>query len=166
MFTGVHHLDRSHRWSISSAAYVKNRFLFEQLFICYAYSVVFEDDNRAWRRIIIIMLPRYNKTIVARCDGGPWVLYTLGGKLLRLRCNFPPRGCNFPPRGCNFPPRCTKRHGPCHCVQQLYNVSNHWYSALMLFQGPNVIELLKQKILINNCLLSRNKQDTRHNFYW
>ena len=26
------------------------------------------------------MLPRYNKTIVARCDWGPWVLYTLGGK--------------------------------------------------------------------------------------
>ena len=26
------------------------------------------------------MLPRFNKTIVARCDWGAWVLYTLGGK--------------------------------------------------------------------------------------
>ena len=30
--------------------------------------------------------------------------------------------------------------------------------------GPKFIELLKQKILLNNCLLSRNEQDTSHNF--
>ena len=41
------------------------------------------------------MLPRYNKTIVARCDWGPWVLYTLGGKMAPSaspRVLFPPSG--------------------------------------------------------------------------
>ena len=54
---------------------------------------MFEDDNRTSRRGITI-IQRYNKTIVARCDWGPWVLYTLEGKWhpwLRLGCHFPSR---------------------------------------------------------------------------
>ena len=31
--------------------------------------------------------------------------------------------------------------------------------------GPNFIELLKQKILLNNFLLSRNEQDTSHKLF-
>ena len=65
---------------------------------------MFEDDNRTSRRGITI-LQRYNKTIVARCDWGPWVLYTLEGKWHpRLRLGF-----HFPPRVYKTP-WCTKRH--------------------------------------------------------
>ena len=35
------------------------------------------------------IVSRYNKTIVARCDWGPWVLYTLGGS---PRVPFAPLG--------------------------------------------------------------------------
>ena len=67
---------------------MKNGFLFEQLFVCllnYAYSVVikFEDDNITLRRGIIV-LPWYNKTIVARCDLG-----SMG--FASPRVQFPPR---------------------------------------------------------------------------
>ena len=31
--------------------------------------------------------------------------------------------------------------------------------------GPNFIQLLKPKVLLNNFLLSRNEQDTSHNLY-
>ena len=53
---------------------MKNGFWFEQLFnrlLNYAYSIVimFKDNNITLRRGII-MLPMYNKTIVARCDFG------------------------------------------------------------------------------------------------
>ena len=109
MYTSVHHLDRSRCWSILSAVrntrwvnqQVKNCSLFEP-FVCLlnhdwtmhcSVLIKFEDDNRTLRRGIT-MLPRYNKTIVARCDWGPWVLYTLGGKWhprLRFGCHFPPR---------------------------------------------------------------------------
>ena len=61
------------------------------------------------------MLPRYNKTFFARCDWGPWVMYTLEGKWHH--------GFDL---GAIFPLRCTKRHGPRHSVQQLYNVNENW----------------------------------------
>ena len=54
--------------------------------------IMFEDYNRTSRRGIL-MLPRYNKTIVARCDWGPWVLDTRGGKMAHSawpRVPFPP----------------------------------------------------------------------------
>ena len=105
----------SHRWSISHAQYetfegtVKKCFLFKQLTYAYSVVIMFEDDNRTLRRGIMI-IPMYNKTIVARCSWDPWVLYTRGGKWHpRLRL------------GAIFPLRCTKRHGPRHSVQQLHN---------------------------------------------
>ena len=52
---------------------------------------MFEDDNRTLRRGITIK-QRYNKTIVARCDWGPWVLYTLEGKWHLPRVPFSPSG--------------------------------------------------------------------------
>ena len=72
------------------------------------YSVVIMFDRTSRRGIT--MLPRYNKTIVASCDWGPWVLYTLGGK-------WHPRLC---------PLGCTKRHGSRHSVQQLYTGAWAW----------------------------------------
>ena len=54
------------------------------------------------------MLPINNKTIVARCDWSPWVLSRENGTL------------GFA-SGALFPLGCTKRHGPRHSVQRLYN---------------------------------------------
>ena len=79
--------------------------------------VIMFDDNITLRRGII-MLPRYNKTIVAHCDLGSMDFVhprrPLLGKWhprLLLVCNPPP------------PFGYTKRHGPHHSVQQLfYNV--------------------------------------------
>ena len=53
---------------------------------------------------------QYNKKIVARCDWGPWVLYTLGG---HMAPSASPQEPFFPLGG-------TKRHGSRHSVQQLY----------------------------------------------
>ena len=43
----------------------------------------------------------------------------------------------------------------------------HWLClrALDSTSGPNFIELLKQKLLPNNCLLSRNEQDSSYKLY-
>ena len=70
------------------------------------------NDNRTLRRRITI-IQRYNKTIVARCDWGPWVLY-IGSGSPRLGFGFA--------SGSISPLGCTKRHGPHHNLQQLYNV--------------------------------------------
>ena len=71
------------------------------------------------------MLPRYNKTIVARCDG------------VHGFCTSPSRGngtLGFA-SGAVSPLGFTKRHGPRHSVQQLYtgNFSDYtkiWYTPI------------------------------------
>ena len=55
---------------------------------------MFEDDNRTLRRGIV-MLRGINKTIAARREGGPWVLYTLGGNSTQGKAEgaISPHGC-------------------------------------------------------------------------
>ena len=65
------------------------------------------------RNINVTKVYTYNKTDVARCDWGPWVLYTLRDK----------KGTLSFASGAISPLRCTKRHGPRHSVQQLYYVN-------------------------------------------
>ena len=55
------------------------------------------------------MLPRYNKTIVARCD---WVH--------GFRTPWGANGTLGFASGAIFPIECTKHHGSRHSVQQLY----------------------------------------------
>ena len=47
-------------------------------------------------------------------------------------------------------------------IEQGYEVVAFTVSLTISFPGPSfiIIELLKQTILLNNCLLSRNEQDT------
>ncbi len=46
----------------------------------------------------------------------------------------------------------------------ILNVVN-FFKVEHIGTGPNFIELLKQKIMLNNFLLSRNEQDTSHKLY-
>ena len=63
---------------------MKNCFLFEQLFVCYAYSVVFEDDNIIEKNNYNNVTKVYDKTIVARCNGGSMgFVKTLGANAIR-----------------------------------------------------------------------------------
>ena len=54
---------------------------------------------------------------------GPWVLYTLEGKMIPLRLRL----------GFHFPLGCTKRHGSRHSVQQLCTVIT--YCEVLLFEN-------------------------------
>ena len=109
---------------------------------------MFEDDNRTSRRGII-MLPGYNKTIVARCDWGPWVLYTLGGKRypwLRL--------------GAISPLGWTKCHGPHHSVQQLF-----CYTLItLIFLFSKFCCNLKHLRRSIHCLISRRTRNNSWQF--
>ena len=71
------------------------------------------------------MLPRFNRTIVARCDLGLLGFVDPQGKMTPSAL----------PRGVIFPLMCTKRHGPvtaCNSVQQLDTgrLFNIWYVSL------------------------------------
>ena len=57
---------------------VRNWFLLVCLLNNKCSVVIMFDDIKRTSRTGILMLPSYNKTIAARCDWGPWVLYTLG----------------------------------------------------------------------------------------
>ena len=74
---------------------------------------MFEDNNRTSRRGITIK-QRYNKTIVARCDWGPWVLYPRGEMATAASPRVP-----FSTSGVQ------NAMDPSHSVQQLYTGGYH-----------------------------------------